>query len=46
MLQSILPKVGKASQTTVTIIGSIAKLPIYLSEIAAILFWPDKTIII
>jgi hypothetical protein len=46
MLQSILPKVGKAIQTTVTILGSIAKLPLYLSEIAAILFWPDLTIVI
>jgi hypothetical protein len=46
MFQSILPKVGKASQTTVTILGSIAKLPLYLSEIVAILFWPDLTIVI
>jgi hypothetical protein len=45
MLQSILPKVGKASKTTVTILSSIAKLP-YLSEIVAILFWPDLTIVI
>jgi hypothetical protein len=46
MLQSILPKVGKASQTTVTILSSIAKLPLYLSEIVAILFWLDLTIAI
>jgi hypothetical protein len=46
MLQSTLPKVGKASQTTVTILGSIAKLPLYLSEIVAMLFWPYLTILI
>ena len=29
MLQSTLPNVGKASQTTVAILRSIAKLPLY-----------------
>ncbi len=43
MLQSTLPKEGKSSQTTVTILGSLAKLPLYFSEIVAILFWPDLT---
>ncbi len=46
LLQSTLPKVGKASQTTVSILGSIAKLQLYLSESVAILFWPDLTIVI